>query len=85
MNPVDIVFFFVPRGPEPQIIDFVTQQYKLFPQIATYFALHYSGSWLWEMYNNVTSELASGQLERLPEVQHLNLYFLYQEIIRNSF
>ncbi|XP_044256836.1 probable peroxisomal acyl-coenzyme A oxidase 1 [Tribolium madens] len=57
-----------PDEPEPQIIDFVTQQYKLFPQIATYFAFQYSGSWLWDIYNNVTNELESGQLESLPEL-----------------
>jgi hypothetical protein len=54
--------------PEPQIIDFVSQQYKLFPHIATYFAFQYSGTWLWDVYNNVTSELEAGQLESLPEV-----------------
>ncbi|GJQ68204.1 hypothetical protein Trydic_g10752 [Trypoxylus dichotomus] len=59
------------NAPEPQILDFVTQQYKLFPQISTYFALHHSGLWLWDMYNNVTSELESGQLDRLPELHAL--------------
>ncbi|KRT79485.1 hypothetical protein AMK59_7150, partial [Oryctes borbonicus] len=59
------------NAPEPQILDFVTQQYKLFPQLSTYFALHHSGLWLWDMYNNVTSELESGQLDRLPELHAL--------------
>lgn len=58
-------------APEPQIIDFVTQQYKLFPQLSAYFALYQSGVWLWDMYNNVTSELESGQLDRLPELHAL--------------
>jgi acyl-CoA oxidase len=57
-----------PDQPEPQIIDFVSQQYKLFPHIATYFAFQYSGTWLWDVYNNVTSELEAGQLESLPEL-----------------
>lgn len=49
-------------------MDYVTQQYKLFPCIATCFAMRFSAGWLWEMYNNVTSELEAGDLERLPEV-----------------
>lgn len=54
--------------PEPQIMDFLTQQHKLFPNIAGCFAFQYAANWLWETYNNVTGELESGQLENLPEV-----------------
>ncbi|KAK9889088.1 hypothetical protein WA026_004361 [Henosepilachna vigintioctopunctata] len=54
--------------PEPQIIDFVTQQYKLFPLIASVFAFHFSANWLWEVYNEVTSELEAGKLRNLPEL-----------------
>ncbi|KAJ8983313.1 hypothetical protein NQ317_010851 [Molorchus minor] len=57
-----------PNEPEPQIIDFVTQQHKLFPYIATCFAFQYSATWLWELYNNVTGELESGHLDNLPEL-----------------
>lgn len=56
------------RHPEPQILDYRTQQYKLFPSIATSIAMTFSANWLWNMYNNVTSELEQGDLERLPEV-----------------
>lgn len=62
-------------APEPQIIDFVTQQYKLFPNIATFFAFQYSANWLWEVYNNVTSELDAGKFENLPEVWFCHLMF----------
>ncbi|XP_045482305.1 probable peroxisomal acyl-coenzyme A oxidase 1 [Harmonia axyridis] len=54
--------------PEPQILDFVTQQYKLFPLIATFFAFQFSSNWLWEVYNEVTSELEAGKLRNLPEL-----------------
>lgn len=54
--------------PEPQIIDYVTQQNKLFPNIATYFAYQITSTWLWDLYNNVSSELESGQLDRLGEL-----------------
>ncbi|XP_017768288.1 PREDICTED: probable peroxisomal acyl-coenzyme A oxidase 1 [Nicrophorus vespilloides] len=54
--------------PETQIMDYITQQYKLFPNIATFFAYSYVAKWLWEYYNNVTGELEAGILDRLPEL-----------------
>lgn len=53
---------------EPQIIDYVAQQHKLFPLIATFYAFQYSATWLWNVYNEVTSELETGQLDKLPEL-----------------
>jgi acyl-CoA oxidase len=55
--------------PETQIINYMTQQYKLFPHLATCFALSWAADWIWEMYNNVTAELDEGELDRLPEVR----------------
>lgn len=49
-------------------MDFVTQQYKLFPHLAACFSFVLSADWIWEMYNNVSAELQQGELERLPEV-----------------
>ncbi|XP_058798403.1 probable peroxisomal acyl-coenzyme A oxidase 1 [Phymastichus coffea] len=60
-----------PDGPETQIIDYVTQQHKLFPNLAACFALVWAADWIWEMYNNVTAELDQGELERLPELHAL--------------
>ncbi|KAK5639615.1 hypothetical protein RI129_012107 [Pyrocoelia pectoralis] len=60
-----------PDEPEVQIIDYITQQHKLFPIISTYFAFHYCATWLWDMYNNVNSELEAGQLNQLPELHAL--------------
>lgn len=57
-----------PSEPEPQILDYVTQQHKLFIGIAAVHAFKLSAEWLWNMYNNVTAELDAGDLERLPEV-----------------
>lgn len=54
--------------PEAQIIDYITQQYKLFPHISSYFAFRYCATWIWDMYNNVSSELEAGQLDQLPEL-----------------
>ncbi|KAK6618015.1 hypothetical protein RUM44_002457 [Polyplax serrata] len=57
-----------PGEPEPQILDFRAQQYKLFPNIATVFCFRVTANWLWNMYNSVTAELEGGDLERLPEL-----------------
>lgn len=50
-------------------MDYVTQQYKLFPAIATVFAIKSSATWLWDVYNNVTKDLDQGDLDKLPEVR----------------
>lgn len=57
-----------PTQEEPQVIDHITQQYKLFPQIAKVFVIKLAADYIWDMYNQVTSELDRGDLERLPEV-----------------
>lgn len=57
-----------PSEKEPQVIDHVMQQYKLFPNIAKVFVIRFVAQQLLAMYNNVTSELNRGDLERLPEV-----------------
>ncbi|KDR23594.1 probable peroxisomal acyl-coenzyme A oxidase 1 isoform X1 [Zootermopsis nevadensis] len=61
-----------PGEPEPQIMDYLTQQYKLFPNLAACFALRFNAIWLWNMYNNVTAELEDGDLDRLPELHALS-------------
>lgn len=58
---------FISAG-EPQIIDYQTQQYKIFPAIGISLAYKFAASWLWDVYNDVTSQLEKGDLERLPEV-----------------
>lgn len=57
-----------PDDPETQIIDFVTQQHKLFPNIATCFAFQYAANLLWDVYNVINSQLEQGQLDNLPEL-----------------
>jgi len=49
-------------------MDYQTQMYKLFPIIATVYALKFSSQWLWNMYNDVTAKIDAGDLELLPEV-----------------
>lgn len=57
-----------PDQPEVQVIDHLTQQYKLFPAIAKSIIFKLTSDNLWDMYNQVTSELDKGDLERLPEL-----------------
>lgn len=57
-----------PKEEEPQVIDHVTQQYKVFPNIARVLVIKLAADYVWDMYNQVTSELERGDLERLPEV-----------------
>lgn len=57
-----------PNEPEPQVIDHVTQQHKVFPNIARVIVIKLAADYIWDLYNQVTSELDRGDLERLPEV-----------------
>jgi hypothetical protein len=65
----NILLFICFRDPEPQILDYRTQQYKLFPYLAASFAGRFAAIRLWNMYQDIVSELAGGDLERLPEVK----------------
>ncbi|XP_078033194.1 acyl-coenzyme A oxidase 1 [Augochlora pura] len=58
--------------PEAQIINYITQQYKIFPNLASCFAFRMTADWIWNMYNNVTAELDQGELDRLPELHALS-------------
>lgn len=60
-----------PNEAEPQVIDHVTQQYKVFPNIAKVFVIKLAADYIWDMYNQITSELDRGDLERLPEVSFI--------------
>ncbi|XP_046383473.1 probable peroxisomal acyl-coenzyme A oxidase 1 [Ischnura elegans] len=63
---------YVPGEREPQIIDYRTQQYKLFPHLATCFAMKFAAGWIWDMYNNVSSEIEEGDLDKLPELHAMS-------------
>ncbi|XP_029040875.1 probable peroxisomal acyl-coenzyme A oxidase 1 [Osmia bicornis bicornis] len=58
--------------PEVQILDYVTQQYKIFPNMAACFAFRMAAEWIWNMYNTVTAELDQGDLDKLPELHALS-------------
>lgn len=58
----------IPGEPEPQILDYQTQQYKLIPQIATVFALLFAARNIGNTYKEVTQNISEGKLNLLPEL-----------------
>ncbi|MCL7030406.1 hypothetical protein MKW94_028848, partial [Papaver nudicaule] len=54
-------------GPETQVIDYKTQQSRLFPLLATAFAYRFVGEWLSWLYTDVTQRLQSNDFSTLPE------------------
>ncbi|XP_017087043.2 acyl-coenzyme A oxidase 1-like [Drosophila bipectinata] len=61
-----------PKEPEPQIIDHVTQQMKLFPEIATSLAHRLASDYLWNLYEETLVDIGNGKYERLPELHCLS-------------
>lgn len=75
MHQRSLIWFFLSES-EVQILDFVTQQYKLFPYISMCFAFQFAASWLWDIYISTNDEMESGQLDNLPEVCMHNNFIL---------
>ncbi|XP_045447119.1 probable peroxisomal acyl-coenzyme A oxidase 1 [Melitaea cinxia] len=57
--------------PEVQILDYLTQQHKLFISIATCHAMRITANKLWDIFNVVTKELHDGTYKRLSELHAL--------------
>ncbi|GBP29032.1 Probable peroxisomal acyl-coenzyme A oxidase 1 [Eumeta japonica] len=57
--------------PELQILDYTTQQHKLFICIATSYALDMAGKWLWKTYKKVSRDIGHGKTDSLPELHAL--------------
>ncbi|KAJ2940650.1 hypothetical protein O0L34_g14757 [Tuta absoluta] len=57
--------------PEVQILDYLTQQHKIFSGIAACLALKITGVKLWDTFNEVSDQLTGGNMERLPELHAL--------------
>ncbi|XP_030389818.1 peroxisomal acyl-coenzyme A oxidase 1 isoform X3 [Gopherus evgoodei] len=60
-----------PGDPEPQILDYQTQQYKLFPLLATAYAFHFVGAYIKMTYHRITGDINEGDLSELPELHAL--------------
>ncbi|XP_066470200.1 peroxisomal acyl-coenzyme A oxidase 1 isoform X1 [Tiliqua scincoides] len=61
-----------PGEPEPQILDYQTQQYKLFPLLATAYAFHFVGAYMKNTYQRITGDISRGDLSELPELHALS-------------
>lgn len=61
-----------PGEPEPQILDYITQQHKLFICIASAHALQLTSNWLWTSFNAVLAEMKTGGSDMLPEFHALS-------------
>ncbi|KAG7491652.1 hypothetical protein MATL_G00006290 [Megalops atlanticus] len=61
-----------PGEPEPQILDYQTQQYKLFPLLATAYAFHFVGQYMSQTYHRITGDINQGDLSELPELHALS-------------
>ncbi|XP_069050723.1 peroxisomal acyl-coenzyme A oxidase 1 isoform X1 [Lepisosteus oculatus] len=61
-----------PGEPEPQILDYQTQQYKLFPLLATAYAFHFVGQYMSQTYHRITGDIDQGDFSQLPELHALS-------------
>ncbi|XP_063739385.1 peroxisomal acyl-coenzyme A oxidase 1 isoform X3 [Eleginops maclovinus] len=57
--------------PEPQILDYQTQQYKLFPLLATAYAFTFVGQYMRETYHRISGDISDGDFSELPELHAL--------------
>ncbi|XP_051939487.1 peroxisomal acyl-coenzyme A oxidase 1 isoform X5 [Hippocampus zosterae] len=61
------------RGaPEPQILDYQTQQYKLFPVLAMAYAFTFVGQYMNETYHRISGDIHQGDFSELPELHALS-------------
>ncbi|KAI8497361.1 Peroxisomal acyl-coenzyme A oxidase 1 [Branchiostoma belcheri] len=61
-----------PGHPEPQVLDYVTQQYKLFPNLAAAYAFWLTGQTMMSVYNKSSSQIEKGDISVLPELHALS-------------
>jgi len=54
------------------ILDYQAQQYKILPQIAAVYALHFATNDLFDFYDNFMKECENGDLSNLPEMHVLS-------------
>uniref|UniRef100_A0AAY5KYY4 Acyl-coenzyme A oxidase n=1 Tax=Esox lucius TaxID=8010 RepID=A0AAY5KYY4_ESOLU len=61
-----------PGSGEPQILDYQTQQYKLFPLLATAYAYNFVGQYMNQVYHRITGDMSQGDFSELPELHALS-------------
>ncbi|XP_053184699.1 peroxisomal acyl-coenzyme A oxidase 1 isoform X2 [Scomber japonicus] len=61
-----------PGEPEPQILDYQTQQYKLFPLLAMAYGFTFVGQYMNQTYHRITGDINQGDFSGLPELHALS-------------
>uniref|UniRef100_A0A3Q3XE96 Acyl-coenzyme A oxidase n=1 Tax=Mola mola TaxID=94237 RepID=A0A3Q3XE96_MOLML len=61
-----------PGSPEPQILDYQTQQYKLFPVLAMAYAFTFVGQYMKQTYLRISGDINAGDFSELPELHALS-------------
>ncbi|XP_047435290.1 peroxisomal acyl-coenzyme A oxidase 1 isoform X2 [Mugil cephalus] len=61
-----------PGEPEPQILDYQTQQYKLFPLLSMAYAFTFVGQYMHQTYHRITADINQGDFSELPELHALS-------------
>ncbi|XP_046436827.1 probable peroxisomal acyl-coenzyme A oxidase 1 [Daphnia pulex] len=61
-----------PGDPEPQILDYVAQQNKLFPPLAATFGFHFAANYVWDLYNTARDGIGKGDLHLMPDLHGLS-------------
>ncbi|CEF64310.1 Peroxisomal acyl-coenzyme A oxidase 2 [Strongyloides ratti] len=56
---------------EVKVLDYQTQQYRLFPQLAKTWAFICGGKYILDLYNKVNQEMSSGNTDLLPQLHCL--------------
>ncbi|XP_076086373.1 peroxisomal acyl-coenzyme A oxidase 1-like [Mytilus galloprovincialis] len=60
-----------PGGEEAQVMDYQTQQYKLFPLLATSYAFLLAAEGMSQIYAKISSDIERGNLEDMPQLHAL--------------
>lgn len=60
--------FLAPSDPEAKVLDYQTQQHKLFPQLAAAYAFHFTGTSLREFFQASYGAILDRDFSLLPEV-----------------
>ena len=68
--------YFLYRGEEPQVLDYQTQQEKLFPLIAASYALMFTGNIMVQEYTRINQNIEQGNMEEMQVVSDLVIIFL---------
>lgn len=60
-----------PGGPEAQVIDYQTQQNKLFPLLAKAYAFTFAARAVFETFNRINAQIEAGNLDHITELHAL--------------